>query len=298
MALSYQVFPANITVFFEELEGSPIENFDSSRGFSATRRLLCAWDDRLKLAKELRGKMEITSLVVRRFLGHIYPYDTAAVVHDVRISPFDTPQSGSPPDKAEYVKAILDVTYRVPDRATFPPINKPPKNTNQSERFEVSGQFISYSHEGLFFSNDEVLDPPTSSTDTEALDTLEAPSRVEARIEWVYTVHEVPKLDPDLALLVNKVNQKKIVSPLSGFPFAAETLLYGGTTADPETTTDGEDAFILNHRFTVNPEGWNVFPRKGRTTKEPIFTSASAAPSTQFKPYKVDTDDFKSILNL
>ena len=73
-----------MTVQFQELSGSPEEKY-SMTGFSATRKLLCAWSDRNALVRELLGDNE-------EFAGNTaatYPNRSDIRVTDINIVPWE-----------------------------------------------------------------------------------------------------------------------------------------------------------------------------------------------------------------
>ena len=54
-----------VSVDYEELEGSPKESY-GSKGFQATRHLMCSWADRHTLARQLKGgRPELRSWALR-----------------------------------------------------------------------------------------------------------------------------------------------------------------------------------------------------------------------------------------
>jgi len=85
-----------MTVPFQELSGSPEEKY-STTGFSATRKLLCAWDSRNDLVRELLGSNE-------EFAGNTaasYPNRSDIRVTDINIVPWEkVPNDGTFTDVA------------------------------------------------------------------------------------------------------------------------------------------------------------------------------------------------------
>lgn len=86
-----------MAVDFEELEGSPSESFTSSEGFTATRRLRCAWADRYDFIDELTGYSESTN--ARDALK--YPGVFACYTTGVKVEP-------EPPDKPDKKSVTLN----------------------------------------------------------------------------------------------------------------------------------------------------------------------------------------------
>ena len=103
-----------MTVQFQELSGSPEEKY-SMTGFSATRKLLCAWSDRNALVRELLGDNE-------EFAGNTaatYPNRSDIRVTDIDIVPFEkNPNEGVFTDVATELNAYsgqqaqLTVSYQ------------------------------------------------------------------------------------------------------------------------------------------------------------------------------------------
>lgn len=73
-----------MTVPFQELSGSPEEKY-SMTGFSATRKLLCAWDSRNAFVRELLGD----SAEFAGELSSSYPGRSDIRVTDINIVPFE-----------------------------------------------------------------------------------------------------------------------------------------------------------------------------------------------------------------
>jgi hypothetical protein len=63
----------SISIDYEEMEGSPTEQYNGPQGFQATRILRCAWADRLTLADELQGAFLVGGVYVNN-LPHLYPH--------------------------------------------------------------------------------------------------------------------------------------------------------------------------------------------------------------------------------
>ena len=143
--------PANITIAHEEDEeaGSPRENV-SLVGFTATRTLICAWPDRIKLAAQLVGGISALGGDARSIaytLPHEYPHQVGVFCSGVSgMTGFGYATPSTDLRVAKYDKARLTVEYEAPTFNTdggFEP--------SVEESLEPSAEFLTTSNESLFW---------------------------------------------------------------------------------------------------------------------------------------------------
>ncbi len=243
--------PTVITIAFEELDGSPEERF-TRNGFEATRRLKCAYADRITLAQQLRGNTAQTQALVVLTVGDRFADFPLAIVEDVSIKPFEGLSTGSPVgSKAVYQNAELTVTYRVPDGEESPSPDQNPADILVTENIEASAEFITIPKLDLFFDN-------------QATQELEIDgARIIATLDWIYQLHQVPEIPPGTFDLIGSVNKDVMHSNKFNRNFEIETLLFNPPTTDPVVTSNGSKAWNITYRFTYKPFGWNKKVKPG-----------------------------------
>ena len=242
-----------VTITYTEKAGSPKE-YLTSKEVVVERRLMCVWEDRLVLARELLGF----------WWGGIYylpdmylPQGNEKLYYvyadDVNIEPVI---SGPKVTGMGYEKALLTVTYRLQD---FYQVDD--DNVLITEHIEPASEFITLDREGLGFG---------TGADRKELkeENMEAPSKINRMIDWVYTLHQQAWLFAYHFDLAGKVNNAVVRSRSLGVTFPAETLLCGNPSASREITRAGNYSWTITYRFTYKnegtiavPLGWNHFPR-------------------------------------
>lgn len=251
-----------MSIAFEEMESSPVERLLPS-GFQATRRLKCAWADRLDLARELSGSAEWVEDALVVTPAATYPTFSAAAVRSVEISPFGSVSADAEDSSlAAYPAAILTVRYATPSADSS---SSASPTTLVAESLEPTVEFLTLSADGLRW---------TSTTGT-ALLPDEAPSRLIRGLNWVYTRYRMPVVVPATFSLVGKVNSASITSTTLGVSFAAETLLYNPPTLRRTTSLAGVSDWQVTYRFSYRPTGWNRFWRSSTAAFEQIFTASA-----------------------
>lgn len=220
------------------------------------RILKCAWVDRLTLATQLVGYTHIIGLDTIHYLPHQYPH--AGLRHlfasDIRIGRLASKMIGADPRVAIYNEAILTVTYSVPDYE-FPTEDE---ETYVTESLEPATDFMTMSHIGLFWDR----------RGREPIDPTEAPAKLVRMTAWVYTLHALKSLPPQIFTLPGTVNLRDVYSWSLDKWFAYETLLCGDPSLSREKTTTGVTAWAVTFRFIeknagsfAHPLGWNEFPK-------------------------------------
>ncbi|KKN11661.1 hypothetical protein LCGC14_1024130 [marine sediment metagenome] len=246
-----------VTVTYSELPGSPKEHL--RYGFAEVERyLLCDWESRIRLAKELLGFWgsgafnppdQYIAAEGSERLYNVYAYDC-------NIEPFI-----STPDTAglSYKKAKLTVYYKVMD---FRGVDE--GYTWVTEYLEPASKYVTIDRRGLYFGTG------ASAVRLEN-ENVEVPDKINRMIDWVYTIHNVPRIYAAGFDLQGTVNDDAVWSNSLGMNFPTETLLCGNPTASREIKTTGPGtgtSWTVTYRFTymnngtlADPKGWNHFPR-------------------------------------
>lgn len=265
-------------IAFEEMESSPVERLLTS-GFEATRRLKCAWADRLDLARELSGSAEWVEDELVVTPAATYPNFSAASVRSVQIAPFGVISADTvDASQAAYPCAILTVHYATPSSDSSGSSSASP-DTLVAESLEPTTEFLTISADGLRWGS-------TSGT---ALLPDESPGQQMRGLNWVYTRFRMPVVVPATFSLVGKVNASSITSTTLGVSFAAETLLYNPPLLKRTTSLAGVSDWQVTYRFSYRPTGWNRFWRSSTSTFDQIFTASG--PLTVYP-----TGDFTALL--
>lgn len=270
-----------ITVTFKEMAGSPKESFDDD-GFKAVMTLMCAWPDRIDLAKQLAGSATLypNGRTVRTD-PYEYPYGTGGqpapgsgiplgtppVVHGVEVEPLEGGnQAALTTDNrfGTYAQAVVRATFKVPTwkklqaPASLNP-GGPATYEYVSESLEPSAEFITMPGRKLWW--DQAKTKPVSDD--------EAPGLLVKMQEWTRTRHRVIRPHSSITDLMGCCNDAPITSEKYGLTFAAETLLYTQPNFVEVVMPDGTKCQDLVMRFMYRPAGWNRFWRAGETQEGP-----------------------------
>jgi len=256
-----------LTVAHEELDGYPTESWEPI--FSAARKLKCAWADRAQLVKELLGyKLPGSKTNVE---PHVYPYWDPALTSrkpialKISVSPFGRISDGGLGQQSNYLHAVLDVTYEVPqytfsgDGETTPLVE---------ETFEGAGEFLTLPNKGMTWG------------DNTPLEEAEAPGILYRMLDYTYTRHLVEVIPAAALDYMGCVNSAAMTINAISVAVGPETVLYTQPTFDRTITADGASRFNLTYRFTIKPTGWNKYRRHGSTDPEDIYYNGIL-----YKPY-------------
>ena len=259
-----------INVPFTELSGSPTEEFTDD-GFSATRRLKCAWDDRFRLARQLLGGVNAHGVL--RF-GQPYLGDSAARVSGVRIRPFAASAidaSEGDDQRGAYAEAELTVQYTTPSAGAGQDTDK-----LIEEHVTISKEFLTVPGEELF------QQPANGNGNGQGEPIGEPPGILIPMMAWSYTRRQLLSVPQAAATLIGHVNSATMTSPSLGLSFQPETLLYENIslrrTAGIDETPTWDVTWTLVHR----PRGWNIFLLSDLTWGH-VYQEGS---STPWKPYE------------
>lgn len=306
-----------MAVVFQEQHGSPSEGLTHDGDFTATRRLVCAWAERLVLIQELVGgayaedwanstlytvgdlKRDIlvpsswiclvghtsaagpTTFAQDRTANPTYwlSVGSGAIALTVGATPFKAEQKGSD-DVAAYEKALITVEYG-PPKGGAPPEDV--EGVLMSESLEPTAEFLTEDYTQFQWGSGATGIP---------LKENEAPGRLMRGLDYVVTLHQVTTLPASTLSHVGFVNSVAI-SPktvgLTGLTFAIETLLYQPPTIQRVITTEGAKKWTVTKRYTYKPNwdganarGWNWFWRAETGIYEQLYLKGT---DTVRKPY-------------
>jgi hypothetical protein len=219
-----------MTLLFKELAGSPTETY-GELGMTAQRRLLCAYEDRLKAVAVLLGQ----GGVLGGQPAAAYPGRPAACAVEVRVEPFEK----RPDDQGQFDDLTADlnnysnqfaqliVDYEMLDSALGVKLPKVHKSTILSYRMDFGGEYIRLPGQSLQWQSGATIPVPP-----EVVPTLRIPV-VEHHVTW----HRV--LDPPwdaIRSCAGAINSADFMGA------AAETVLFDGAKASREFT--GMDSFL------------------------------------------------------
>jgi hypothetical protein len=272
---------------YDEMADSPKED----RGrfeFSATRRLVCAWSDRLSLANGLIS-----------WPGQLYPYweGSGARVDGIGIEPLPGGKVSQNGDGlATYEKAVVTARYTAAGRDSPRGSGRPGLSRNRirfRESIEPIIDMVLMDEEPFAWS------APGAQTQEPVLPN-EAPSLLSVGWEYTFEVMNAtafPAIAPDITGHVNSsLIFPKLLAGRIGFD--AETLLYRGPFVTRSTEVGGidnagalvrsdGDVLQIAHKFTYKPQGWNRFFRSATPQGLGNFVSMYLRDSDEYKPYPV-----------
>lgn len=267
-------------VAHEELAPSPSERADQD-GFVATRRLKCAWADRLALMVQLLGYAPINqvdgngagTLVV--YLPHAYPHGfSAAVAKAVAIEPEGKSAASAASNRViswptpSY--AILTVEYRTPKPGDPQQQQGDPSTVTITDSLDPTVEYVTASNMKLAWS--------VGGSPIEQAEVPSFPVRMYEVIRRISNVTSVPASWCENAGKCN-LAAFTLTSPIS-LACAAETLLYHGATPVRTWSPNGDQKIEVQMRMSYKSTGWNKFWRSGYSTPQTIYQ----ADGSQFKP--------------
>lgn len=254
--------PAVITVDHEELTGSPSEQITED-GRTVTRELLCNWDDRHTLFRQLLGRRVaidsesgIQQITNPDTFDEDDGYLTRISARSVTIEPFGTKtlKADSLGRVAAYLKAKLTVEYATgifdQDEGGGGGGSTDQPDIIIEESMEPEAENLNISRDDLVWGSDSGPSIPVGPT--------EIPGKVQISLGWVVTYLNVLDPIPDAFFdILGFVNQFKIVSRRFGKTWDIDTLLYSSVNMRRGFTTEGATSWTLTARFSrrVNQSG-------------------------------------------
>ena len=274
-----------LNVVHEEMDESPVTTLNRE-GFSTTiRKLICAWDDRYDLIKQLLGYVERTresTPDLKVFMPHRNPHVRLGdapdlLVNSIVVAPKGKLEAagGSLPKSpvASYEKAVLTVNYSGWSSLLYDYLVE--------EKMEPSAEFLTLARHKYYWDSGQ----------TEPLAAGAEPGVIVPASEWRYTIKQIPYIPPGCESLVGKVNTSAVQSIKYGKSFDPETLLF----FPPEIEAlvhPFRPGYRITYRMLHRPTGWNLFYKPGTNPPTPsmIYDDSDA----RVKPYTLA--EFDNIL--
>lgn len=248
------IIDTNITVLYEEMDGSPQEHFRDDGAFEATRTLQCDWASRDTLIKQLLGDTIATtgnSLVKR---PHKYPGNPLAVATEVsgiqgvgRISSSD--------NMASYTKARFQVKYVQLKNSN----NLHPDSYLYWETFKPTCGFMSIGQGGNYTVNGQQV------TLHNGIQLMQFSG------EWQITRRKLNIVPNNLLQYVGWLNNSSIKSALYGKTFDIGTLMFMEPDFSQEVLNDGTGVWTVTLKLAYKEIGWNNHWVMDLNTKTPFL---------------------------
>lgn len=290
--MSVRILPARFTVNFEEKDGSPTESIAVEwTGFGVNRTFMVAASDRMQLIKEMLGYKEIIggNLIVHQ--AHEYRYISSLLTAvSASVKPLGAKMGTDPDDIrfANYADSVVDIVYKIPQWRMAEAYGG---LISITETVQPTTEFVTISEQKLYWDN----------TQTEELDSMDAPGLLIHGLEWTYEVRGALEVLPGVWGHPGKVNSRIVASNILGVWFPVGTLLCMPPTVVRELSFDAMPTYNITLKFVAknngtasSPKGWNWFPYFGKTganvTWQPIYDDAGA--EKIFYPYA----DFRDII--
>jgi len=254
------------TIAFEELDQSPTEIMSKRRGVTSAKRIVqCVWTDRIQLAKEFIGYIEQFGSDFITHRPHVYDEVSSLLIAvSVDMIPFARLSTPTTEGFNTYDTAQLTVSYEVRQSEEAPEEEEEKEAPEYggtvliSESMEPSSEFITLPTKNLFWGKGD---------DKEAIDTLDAPAKVNSMIEWVYNIRNATIIPINVWSIVGKINKEACSRSAYYAPYPKGTLLCGNPTIRRELTAEGYK-YDITYRFLYKLTGWNHFPRVSKSGGE------------------------------
>lgn len=234
---------------------------------TASVTLRCAWADRLYLADDILMNRRTYPLITTAFSPIAL---TAAIVQADQDYNQVTVGQWRPPKTAK-----VTIQYGLPDTA-------------QSSNFDVVAESLEPIGE---FRRLDYSMFRWGSRSGKALIPEEAPGMMDVKLRLTRRIYRLTNMPPAALSLFGKVNNAAYNSPILGFTFATETILYDAPQPELTISSDGSQGFNLTQNFVYNPFGWNKYFNPSNGTWEYIYHVSSDSPFKSYIP-----DDFSGIL--
>lgn len=224
-----------------DLHGSPVEEVTLERGFSAQRKLICAWNDRLVLAEGI--------------LGQAYPYviDSPAIARRAAIEPVPAKQDGEGEELlSAYAKAIITISYDEGEGGTRFPVE-----SGYFEDFIPTMEYGTLGFKDYFWLKSS--GPPVI---VESVD--EGPAKQFYGGEYIrkrFGLTKYPKAHLAFIGTINKSSVLTVTSYMDGLSFDAGTLLFQPPTIEYERQPDSSFKLNVSYRLLYKPQTHNKFWR-------------------------------------
>ncbi|MBI5724595.1 MAG: hypothetical protein HZA50_11590 [Planctomycetes bacterium] len=253
------IIDTNITVDYEELDGSPQEGYSDDGTFEASRTLQCDWANRETLVRQLLGDTIATDSDVLVTRAHKYPGNSLAVAKGIsgiqgvgRVM-----DAAGDLTVASYEKARLSVKY------------VQSKNANDSnegsagEDPEIYSENLRPSAEYLTFPNRKSTELyPADGSSADIIKQNPVIPIILPGAEWQITKKKRNSLSfssADLWGMLGKINSDAVVSNWYATTFAVGTLLWMPFEVSREVLRSGQGLWTIGLKMIYKPQGWNSF---------------------------------------
>lgn len=231
---------------YTEMPGYPKESH-TLWDFTATRKLLCDWDDRYAVYLGFVSPADPLQRAQYAYAGTGVAYAVGGAIDPFEAELLDGLASTPPKTQKEahYVSAVVTITFKTPGAgATIPMENSLVPGELISEVVTPTNEFLTLDYTLFRWSSGD------------ALKEREAPSRQLHGFTWVVTRHKVAlPVAEEVRTWANTINTNPVTAPSINFYFPAKTLLY----TNPITTRlDGEFGRV-KMPFSYRAAGWDKF---------------------------------------
>ena len=285
--------------FYFEVGGSPTYQL-SKDSASATDTWMVPWADAHVFARTQIPFIETEGGFSLAGTRAVHRYDLGLRAETVDISPFYSEEPGITGNSPASEWSVVKISYKVPDRKDSEDEDPDDPETFLTHKLTIGAEMMTVPprkaevpddpnrspgetpvSEGGFLP-DEEAEIDKKMTDEDAPITLLMPT-AEHQFSWKRVLY------PPFGAIYNAIG-KLNASAFAGC--AAETLMFLGVDAQREFTTDGQEPWTLDYRFShrcsqpigaPNPLTWNHFyvPKKG-TWEKLRFNGQLAYRTTDF----------------
>lgn len=222
---------------YTELDGSPRPWWRDGR-FRATRRLKCAWDDRVQIM-----------LALGENPGWLYPYPDGpqnALVRDIKPVGHGE-HSLDEGGLASYSECILLIEHDT-EGPQFS------GGVLLKEWFRPMAMHLPMDHRRFMW------DAAEGGTHIEQ---YEAPTFIYYGMEYVVTYYRRPQVPANIAAYLGTCNANAVTASTLAVTFPAQTLLYRPPHIETTVRSNGTMTYDITWRYAYHAAGWNTFWRRG-----------------------------------
>lgn len=261
-----------MTIFFSDIDcalvGSPTEELDGLKGrITASVTVSCKWEERLLLADDVLLNRREYPLITTSYAPVAL---TCSIVNGDEWFEATTVGQFRPPKRS-----LVTINYGFADTGTtaFDAV---------AESIEPLAEFRRLSH--LPFKFGSLSGRPAKPE--------ESPGFVEIKLRLIRRIYRMATMPAGILSNIGKVNLASYTSPINGFFFGAETLLYDAPQPESTQGSDGSKAYNVTQSLVYNPNGWNkYFDPDTATWGYYYHVSGGGAPYKSYVPA-----DFSGIL--
>lgn len=227
-----------------EAPGSPTEVAGGSAGFTATRKLICDWGNRISLSTEILGE------------GYPHVGGTGSIALTASINPIEAKLTGEGGEGAVeatviHEKALVTVTYGREDQG------KEPREGNYFEDFVPTGEFLTVDYRALYWNTNVDDNLLVQITDGASLGKLFFAG------DYILKRFGLSKYPTGKLALIGKINSGTFATQTTYMSdmatFAIGTLLFQPPTMEYELQPDYTYKINATYRMNYKPNTHNKF---------------------------------------